>query len=327
MAAVAVVAAALVRTPYATLAPGTARALDALVSVDGADTHPTSGTILFVTVSVDDDVTLMEAAVGWLDGDTDVLPRSAVVPRGISDEENRRRNAEAMVGSKQVAAVVALQRLGYDLDPSGTGAVVIRTVEGTPAHDALEVGDTVVAVDGTPVDLWEDLGPAVSARRPGDTVVLTVESIDGDEREVPLTLAARPDDPGAGFLGIEGDTRDFDPGLPFEVDIDSGAVGGPSAGLAFTLALLDVLSEGDLTGGRRIAVTGTINVDGTVGEIGGVEQKAAAAAAAGAEVFLVPAAEAGEARARSHGLEIVPVEHLDDALAALERLGGDPLPA
>lgn len=318
-------AAALIPTPYATLSPGRARAVEQLVTVRGADVHPPAGSILFLTVGVDDDVTLFEAAAGWLDRDVDVLPRSAVIPEGISEEENRRRNAAAMVGSKQTAAVVAAQRLGYDLDPSGSGAVVLAIVDGSPAAAHLQVGDTVVAVDGRPIRLSSDLVDAIGARAPGETVVLRVEAADGTAREEAVALAAREDDPAAGFLGVSTDTRDFDPGLPFEVEIDSGDVGGPSAGLAFTLALIELLTPGELTGGRTVAVTGTIDGEGRVGEIGGLEQKAAVAAAAGAEVFLVPAAEADEARASSRGLEVVPVATLDDALAALERLGGDPV--
>jgi PDZ domain-containing protein len=114
--------------------------------------------------------------------------------------------------------------------------------------------------------------------------------------------------------------------FPVDLRIDTKEVGGPSAGLAFTLAILDVLTEGSLTGGHQVAVTGTINPDGSVGPIGGIAQKAAAAADAGAEVFLVPADEAEDARAHDHGLRILPVADLDDALAALEAIGGDPLP-
>jgi PDZ domain-containing protein len=231
-----------------------------------------------------------------------------------------------MVGSKNTAVVVALRRLGVPLSPTGTGAVVLSTSEGTPAAEVLEVGDTIVAVDGVPVRVYEDLTPTVSDRAPGSQVVLTVEAADGGERQETVTLAARPDDPARGFLGVTGDTRDYDPGLPFEVDIDSGRVGGPSAGLAFTLAVLDVLSDGDLTGGRRIAVTGTILDDGTVGPVGGVAQKAAAAADAGADVLIEPTDEEADARAHDHGLEVFAVDDLDEALEVLESLGGDPLP-
>ena len=324
---VAGIAAALITTPYATLAPGSARATGPLVTVDGAPTFEPDGSLLFLTVGVDDRVTLLEAAAGWIDEDTDVLPKEAVFGEGVTPEENRELNARAMVGSKQTAVVVALTRLGIPLNPTGTGAVIFGIEPGTPAAESLEVSDTIVAVDGEPISLYEDLAPTVSARRPGDVVTLTVEDAAGETREVTLTLAARPDDPNAGFLGVSGDTRDFDPGVPFTVDIDSGQVGGPSAGLAFTLAILDVLSDGSLTGGLDIAVTGTMSEDGTVGEVGGVVQKAAAAADAGADVMLVPPGELADARAHDHGMEIVAVATLDEALAALEALGGDPLPA
>jgi len=319
------IAAAVVHTPYATLSPGRARAAAPAVRVEGTPSYPAEGEILYLTVGVDGEVSLLEAATGWVDPDVDVLPREEVFGAGVSTEENRRINAAAMVGSKQTALVVALRRLGYALDPTGTGAVILSTQPDTPADGVLEVGDTIVAVDGAAVDRYEDLAPTVSARSPGDEVVLTVESQDGEQRTETLTLAARPDDPSAGFLGVTGDTRDYDPGLPFDIDIDSGQVGGPSAGLAFTLAVLDVLTEGELTGGRTVAVTGTILDDGSVGPVGGVAQKAAAAAGAGAEVLLVPADEEAEARGRDHGLEIVPVATLDDALEALVALGGDPL--
>lgn len=323
--AVAIGAGTLVSTPYATLAPGSARSTGPLVTVDGAPTFAPAGDLLFLTVGVDGDVSLLEAAAGWVDPDVDVLPREAVFGRGISAEQNRELNAIAMVGSKETAVVVALTRLGIPLNPTGTGAVVLSVQPGTPAAESLAVGDTIVAVDGSAVQLYGDLAPTVSARRPGDEVTLTVESDAGETRDVTLTLAARPDDPNAGFLGVTGDTRDFDPGLPFTVDIDSGRVGGPSAGLAFTLAVIDVLTEGDLTGGASVAVTGTINEDGTVGEVGGVVQKAAAAADAGADIMLVPPGELADAEAHDHGMEIVGVATLDDALAALAALGGDPL--
>ena len=324
---VALVAASTIEVPYATLAPGSARSTAPLVSVEGAPTFAPEGDLFFLTVGIDDDVTLLEAAAGWINPDVDVLPYEAVFGAGVTEEQNRELNAAAMVGSKQTAVVVALERLGYELHPTGTGAVVLATEPGTPADEFLEVGDTIVAVDGTPIGTYNDLAPTVSARAPGDQVTLGVESQAGESREVSLVLAARPDDPAAGFLGVSGDTRAYDPGLPFPVEIDSGQVGGPSAGLAFTLAVIDVLTEGDLTGGRHVAVTGTINEDGTVGEVGGVAQKAAAAADAGAEVLLVPTPEYEQALAHSHGLEIRAVATLDDALVALAELGGDPIPA
>ena len=141
---------------------------------------------------------------------------------------------------------------------------------------------------------------------------------------------ANPDDAGRAILGIVPfDTASVH--LPFEVNIDTGEIGGPSAGLAFTLTLIDELSAGDLTGGANVAVTGEIALDGTVGAIGGLAQKVSAVRQAGVHTFLVPTAQGPEqiARAREIGgdaVEIVPVATLDEALAALRTLGGDPLP-
>jgi PDZ domain-containing protein len=323
---VALAVSVVVHTPYATLSPGSARATGPLVAVDGTETFPTEGEVLFLTVGVDGDVSLLEAAAGWADADVEVVPRERVFGEGVSEEENRELNAAAMVGSKETAVVVALTRLGVPLDPTGTGAVVLEVVQGSPADGQLIVTDTIVAIDGQAVELASELAPLVSARQPGDTIRLTVEDTEGQTREVELALAARDDDPDAGFLGVSTDTRDFDPGIPFTVDIDSGRVGGPSAGLAFTLAILDVLSEGDLTGGHTVAVTGTIAEDGSVGEVGGVVQKAAAAADADAELLLVPPGEYDDAVAHNHGMDVVAVATLDEALAALEAIGGDPLP-
>jgi Lon-like protease len=322
----ALLAISVIEIPYASLSPGSARATTPLVSVEGAPTFPTEGEILFLTVAVDDDVTVLDAAVGWVDPDTVVLPREDVFGRGVSEQQNREANAAAMVGSKETAAVVALTRLGYQLQPTGTGAVVVEITEDTPAADALVVADTIVGVDGVPVRMPADLTTTITNRAPGDTVTLTVEGEDGEQREESVTLAARQDDPARGFLGVATEPRNFDPGLPFGVDIDSGRVGGPSAGLAFTLAILDVLTEGELTGGHQVAVTGTISEDGTVGPVGGVVQKAAAAASAGAEMMLVPPAELEAAEANDHGMRIVGVATLEDALNALVELGGDPLP-
>jgi PDZ domain-containing protein len=324
--AAGVTAAAVAEVPYFSFAPGNAVETLPLVEVgDGGETFESDGEILFLTVRVGR-VSALEAFAAWVDGDVDLVGEGGVL-QGRTDEENRARQAAAMVGSKNTALIVAFERLGLPLDPTGTGAVVVEPpTPGSPADGVVEVADTIVAVDGDPVALASDLGEVIGSHPPGTTVRLRVESADGDARDVDVTLAAREDDPSRGFLGVATDTRAFDPRPGFPVDIDQGTVGGPSAGLAFTLALLDVLSEGDLTGGLRVAVTGSIGEDGRVFPVGGVAQKTVAAAAAGADVLIVPAGEESQVRQRPEGLRIVGVEDVDDALAALEELGGDPLP-
>jgi PDZ domain-containing protein len=197
----------------------------------------------------------------------------------------------------------------------------------------LRLGDLVVAVDGDPIDESSDLADAISGRSPGDEVTLTVrrhpDGIGGDsdgavEEEVGIVLAAHPEIDGAGFLGVQIETP-VTVDAPFEVIIDVGRVRGPSAGLAFSLAVLDVATPGELTGGNRIATTGTIDRFGNVGQVGGVTQKVAAAKREGVEVFLVPPPEYIEAiEAAGDDIAIACVQTFDDAVIELaENYGGN----
>jgi PDZ domain-containing protein len=318
--------AATVEIDHYSFAPGSAIETEPLVTVEeGAETFEDPGNILFLTARVGP-LRALEAVGAWADGEIDVIPAAGVLG-GLSPEENRRRQAEAMVGSKNTALIVAFERLGIPLDPTGTGATVMETpLEDSPAAAVLRAADTITAVDDTPIELSSDLGDAIGSLAPGTEVTLTVEDFpDGVEREETVTLAERPDDPSRGFLGVVTDTRAFDPRPAFDVDIDSGRVGGPSAGLAFTLAIIDVLTEGSLTGGLDVAVTGVILEDGSVQPVGGVPQKTAAARDAGADVMIVPPGEAAQVRGEGD-MEVFEVETLDEALEVLESLGGDPIP-
>jgi PDZ domain-containing protein len=193
-----------------------------------------------------------------------------------------------------------------------------------PAAEVLEGGETIVAVDDQPLALGDDLVAEVREREPGDDVTLTVEAENGESRDETVELGERPDAAGDAYLGIGVGTRDLEFDLPFQIEIDSGEVGGPSAGLAFTLAVLDVLTPGELTGGMEIATTGTINGLGEVGRVGGVAQKAAAVRGTDAALFLVPESELAEALAAAgDDLEVVGVADLEEALEALAELGGN----
>ncbi len=320
----ALIGAASVEIPYYVLEPGTARATEALILVDGPALFPSAGEVYYLTVGIQPTTTL-GAAEGWIDPDTDIVPESFVLG-DQTEAQNREQNALAMVSSKDIAASVALAYLGYPLLPTGTGATITEITPGSAAEVAgLQPGDTIVAVDGVAVRLNPELAADLGGRGPGEVVALTVEDLDGAARAVSVTLGPRPDDPTVAFLGVATGTRGFDAGLPFAVEIDSGEVGGPSAGLAFTLAILDLLTPGDLTGGAQVAVTGTINPDATVGPVGGVAQKAAAAAAAGATVMLVPSAEYEAALDHAHGMRIEAIDDLAQALAVLDDLGGNAL--
>jgi PDZ domain-containing protein len=245
--------------------------------------------------------------------------------------EVRQNSLQMMRTASQVAQYVALHTLGYEDATIEPGAVVVsELVPDTPAAEVLKVGDTITTVAGTPVPTVEDLKAALVGKQPGEVVEVTLDRPGSGPTTVQLTLSADPDDATRPILGIVPfDTRSVH--LPFEVNIDTGEIGGPSAGLAFTLTLIDELSPGDLTGGANVAVTGTINLDGTVGAIGGLVQKVSAVRQAGVHTFLVPTAQGPEQIARAReiagdAVEIIPVATLDEALAALHTLGGDPLP-
>ena len=320
----AVLGASLVPVPYVALRPGSTRPVSEKVLVEGAPSYSPQESIAYTTVGIGS-VTLFEALAGWLDDDVDVIPEAAV--RGDrSEAENRRYNAQLMDTSKLVAIAVALERLGEDVDIRTSGTVVRSMMEGSPASEVLEIDDVIVAVDGAPVDEPDEIGTLLQAGGPGATHTLTVERPAGTDSRVDVEVAtvAAGDDPERAMIGIAPEDRIIGADLPVDVTIDSGTVGGPSAGLAFTLAVLDVLTPGELTGGHRVAATGTMNLDGTVGPIGGGAQKGITVRDSGYEVFLVPEIEVDEVQeAVGDDVEVIGVGTLEDALEALDSLGGN----
>ena len=313
-------AGAVVKVPYYLISPGEARGVAELIKVKGeqARVYEPKGKILFTTVSLAGNVNVYEALLGWLDDDVQVIDEEQITG-GASRQEVRQLNIQAMVDSKLTATKVALERLGYRVAVTGDGALVTLVSPQTPAEGALQVGDVITAVDGEGVTLHDQVVTRVRQRRPGDQVDIRFRR-NGTDQDVRLTTATGGE--GQPLIGVQLQTNDLRYDFPVDVNIETGLVGGPSAGLAFTLALLDDLSPGELTGGRSVAVTGTIDADGQVGLVGGVAQKTVTARRAGAAAFLVPPQEAKEARAHAGKMRIIPVSTLDEALVALEKLGG-----
>ena len=319
------IGAAFVRLPYYAISPGSARQIDALLKVDApGQAYPPEGDILLTTVSLGPVRNIYDALSGWLDEAVDVVPEEEILGTAESRREYNQQNVQAMTDSKETAEFIALRHLGYPVSVSGEGALVLGVVPGTGAASALSPGDVVVAVDGAPVRLADDLVTVVRQRKVGDTVTLQVRRSDAGDappRELKVPLSARDD--GTPLLGITQQTWKQQFSFPFRVQIESGEIGGPSAGLAFTLAILDVLTPGELTGGVPIAATGTIDIDGRIGPVGGVAQKTVAVKRAGAKVFLVPPEEYEQARARAgDGLRVEQVATLEDALRVLSSMEG-----
>lgn len=300
-----------VELPLIAYSPGPVTDAADSVVVDGAPVYPAGGELVMLTVA-GQDINVFEALIAAADPTVDVLARQAVRRPDESDEDYRRRNLELMDQSTAAAITVALNHV--DIDGYDPAVFITGYAADTSAGQVLEIGDRIVALAGHEVTVAEDLSAVMADLGPGDVVPIEVER-DGHSVFHRVELAPREDDPDAPMIGI------FVRQLPFWVDIESGIVGGPSAGLMYTLAIIEVLTPGDLTGGRVVAGTGTVDVDGNVGAIGGVRQKVVAAEAAGAEVMLVPESNYDEALgAPRSDLELVPVATVADALDYLGAL-------
>jgi PDZ domain-containing protein len=309
------------------IAPGEARPVQPYISAPPDKLHRHPGRILLVTVAL-----LTVRPLNWitdkLNSDIQIVKEVQLTGNSPASQLNQ-INAVEMQTSTQTAVIVALRRLGYKVDLSGQGAEVDTVVAKSPAASLLAPGDVIVAFDTMPITTNEALVSAIHAHHSGDRITMMVKKVSPPGTvTLTVTLGAAPADPSAGgppraFLGISTATK-LQPSLPVNVSIDPGNIGGPSAGLAFTLGVINDLVVGDITGGKSIAVTGAINPDSTVGDVGGVAQKTVAVRNAGAIAFLVPPGEYNEAvkHAGSH-LKVIKVTSLDDALNALRNLGGD----
>jgi len=304
------------------LKPGRARDVDQRVTVANSEVFPPSGQILFTTVAIDDQISVLE----WLDAERD--PHQTLLPHDLvfstrSTDENRQRNLQMMQVSKETAVLVAFQHLGVDvIDESGINFAEV--LPDGPSAGFLQVGEVIVAIDGVPITDFQSLQEALDKRSPGDRIEITLEDNDTlVQHKVTITLGQHPDDPNRAFIGIGSvGVRAVQTDLPFDVSIASGEIGGPSAGLAFTHSILDLLTPGELTGGHKVAVTGTIGLDESVGDVGGAEQKAVGARNAGAEVFIVPVNEVADAERGAGNMPVVGVTTLSEALDVLAGLGG-----
>jgi PDZ domain-containing protein len=317
----------VVKVPYVIESPGSAEPVQPLITAPADKSFATNDQIDLVTVTVDTDVTLFDKWRADHTGDEVLVPAKQVLGTQ-TPAANDRLNQVLMRQSKDSAVLVALEKLGYIVTPTPTGALIEDVQQGSPADGVIQIGDTIVAVDGQPVASSDQLVPLLGSHKPGDKVTISIEDPNNQRHDATVTLGNHPDKPGTGFLGVTPGDRLSYPSLPFDVSINSQQIGGPSAGLAFTLGLLDQLTPGDLTGGKHVAATGTISDDGTVGEIGGIQQKVAAVHNAHVPYFLVPVENAPDAqKVAPPDVQIVPVHTVDDALNFLKSIGGSGLPA
>lgn len=298
-----------------------------LVTVPAGKGHPSREAILLTDVSLSR-VRLADLIPDALRSDTKVVSANAILG-STPPSQLGAQDQLAMADSTLAARVAALRRLGYPVPTAPAGAIVNQVQPGSPANGHLRIGDVINSVDGHGTPLISDVLMATRSNPPGQVVNLSVVPAGGSQsRKVPITLGShQKQGKEVPFIGVTLE-QDYGYGFPFPININSANIGGPSAGLAFALAIIQELTPGDITAGQRVAATGTIALDGSVGEIGGIAQKTDAVRRAGGTVFLVPPTNyaAAKARAGSH-LRVIAVSSLDQALGALGSVGGRVPPA
>lgn len=295
--------------------PGVVEDVEDLITIQGANDYSSEGSLYLTTVSFDDSVTFLDWVMAGFDDESVVVLKDDVTGGG-SEEDLVRAARRQMLESKRAARNVALGELGL-LRPS---VRITRIVTDSPADGTLAIGDVVLSIAGSPIYQACEVSAILARHHVGDELAVVVRR-DGERRSFRVGTAAldpqHPDSPLMGIVLRQGDP--VPPDAP-QITIDTGAIGGPSAGLMFSLGIYDRLTPEDITHGRAIAGTGSIACDGTVEEIGGVEQKVAAAERQGAEVFLSPAANYEAAAAAAEDIDVVSVATFDDAVEYLAGL-------
>jgi PDZ domain-containing protein len=298
------------------LLPDRAHLVAPLVQVQGGKDPTGNGGIYFVDV-FERRASMFESLFPWIHDGATLVPASLIVPPGVSDKAERQADLRAMSVSQQVAAAVALRRLGYKVTVKPSGVIVSALDDRSHAVGKLEPSDVIVAVDRKPTPTIPKLRTQLAGLEPGATVTLTVRR-GGAERTVAVKTIPDTVDSKRAIVGFAPEQA-AQIKLPLKVSIDAGNVGGPSAGLAFALEVMAELGH-KVTKGYRVAATGQIELNGDVTPIGGIRQKVFGVREAGADVFLVPVGNAADARRYAHGLRIIPVKSFPQALHALATL-------
>jgi len=309
-----------IRIPYFVLEPGQAQEVGPLIHVSGHPTYQSEGHLLMTDVEFFQP-NVYEAIAAWVNPHDHVVREDELLTPGQSQGQYIRQGLSQMDASKIDATVVALtHQVGYPKN-HGPGALIESVLPDAPATNRLFPGDLVTHVNGKPVDSVQQVSEAIKGAGYGGTVIFTVEA-GGRVRTVRVSPAhVRYEIAPGRFQSIPGPAIGVTmvANFPFDVSISSEGIGGPSAGLMWSLGITDEITPGDLTGGRTIAGTGEIAVNGDVLPIGGVQQKVVAAETAHASVFFVPVANADDAAAVAHGIRLVPVKTYTDAIDWLEQ--------
>ncbi|MGN6413931.1 YlbL family protein [Flexivirga sp.] len=320
---IAVAALNLIHVPKVILRPGpvtnTLGKTDGkpVIEVKGVKTYPTSGTLDFTTVSMAGGPQYPVSIMEWLrakyfEDDAEIYPEDVWFPQGITSKQVQKQSTAEMTNSQQTAEVVAMRAAGITVPET---IKVIQLQKGAAAQGTLKPGDVLVKLDGTKVTTLKSVSTVMAKVKAGTAVPVTVER---GGKQLRLTVPTSAGDGGHAVFGIA-----ISPSyaFPYQVKVNAGDVGGPSAGTMFTLAIYDLLTPGALTGGHQIAGTGTMSEDGSVGPIGGIRQKMLGAKRAGAKFFLAPTSDCSEAKGHEpKGLTVIRIDTVKDAISEVEQI-------
>ena len=310
LCAVVLVAASWITIPYYGEGPGPAREVTPLISFDGRQRYEPAGTLVMTTVR-ERHLTLVTALAAWLDPEMTVRSAQLIYPPGSAPADEQRLSFSEMDQSKIDATYVVLRELTRYPKEHGSGALIESTVPGCSADGHLFPGDVVTAIDGEPIDSRSEASRLIERAPVGRELSFALD-VDGASEHAAFarTACVEGADPLVGVSIV--DT------FPFRIAISSGEIGGPSAGLMWAIGLYELLTPGDLTGGATIAGTGTIDLTGRVGGIGGIVDKVLGAEHAGASLFLVPQPNMVDLQGVDTGsMRVVPVSTFDEAIHVL----------
>lgn len=313
-AAIIALAAVVVPMPLVEFAPGAATEIPPLIEIEDTETYPIKGEVSLLTVRLAQP-SLAEAIAAWASPNRELQQRNSVIPSGVDRNRFFELQQRQFETAFELAAAVGLEAAGYEVEVNDVPVVFSVLPEG-PAGDVLESGDVILSAQGEPVGSAERLIEQLQDVEPGEEIELRIRR-GGEELTVTVTAGPVPGLDRPAGLGILLETVGGDIDLPFPVELQDTDIGGPSAGLMTALTVYDLVTEEDLVRGRSIAGTGSIDASGTVGAIGGIQEKVVAADRADADIILVPASQRAEIDFVPDSLEVIPVATFDAALEAL----------
>lgn len=295
-----------------------------LIEITGVKTFPTTGKLNLTSIYVSSPeakILGFDVLTAWIDGERSVQPREVFFPKGVSSKEVDQQNTLDMRQSQEHAKVSALHYLGYKIPEQ---LIITAITKESPSNKILQNGDEIIKLNGVQVasasDFKKQLAAISAAKTSSDKIQLTIlrNSVEKVFGVSTYKLPAKKK-----VLGLMIESKYH---YPFTIKIRLKDVGGPSAGLMFSLGIIEKLRSENLTRGRNISGTGTIDAFGKIGPIGGIEEKLIGAARAGSKLFLAPALNCDDIHHIPKGLQVVAVETLAEAVSALKNQDLESLP-